>query len=66
MVLLDDIVEVLPLADDDCRAVRLVVPPDGGRIGPAPVDGDRLRDAMAPKRLDEEVLSCLLVSVGGE
>jgi hypothetical protein len=30
MVLLDDIVEVLHLADDDCRAVRLVVPQDGG------------------------------------
>ena len=26
----DDIVEVLHLADDDCRAVRFVVPPDGG------------------------------------
>jgi len=30
MVLLDEIVEVLHLADDDCRAVRLVVPLDGG------------------------------------
>jgi hypothetical protein len=61
-----DIVEVLHLLDDDCRIVGLVVPPDGGWSDLARVDGDCLEDAIAAKRLDGEVLGCLLASVGSE
>jgi hypothetical protein len=49
-----DISQRWHLTADDRRAVRLIVPPDGGGIGLAPVDGNRLGNAMATKRLGEE------------
>src|SRR5919199_4324317 len=52
-----------PLTDDDCRAVLRIVPPDGGGIGLAPVDGDRLRHAMAADGLGEEARSRPLVAL---
>jgi hypothetical protein len=48
------IIEVLHLANDDRRAVHLVVPPDGGRIGLAPLDGDLLRHPMTADRFGQE------------
>lgn len=47
MVLFHQIVEVLHLADADRRAVRLVVAPDGGGMGLAPIDGDRLGNPVS-------------------
>jgi hypothetical protein len=37
LALLYQIVEILDLADDDRRAVRLVVPSSGGRLGLTPI-----------------------------
>jgi hypothetical protein len=59
-----DVLQGWHLTDDDCRAVCLIVPPDGG-IGLAPIDGHRLRNAMATKRLGEEVQGRPVVAQAG-
>jgi hypothetical protein len=59
MILFHPIVEIFDLTDDDCRAVFLVLPPDGGRIGLTPIDGDLLGGAMATNRLGKKrVAAC--------
>jgi hypothetical protein len=46
MILLDDVVEILALADFNRRAVLMVVALDGGFIGLTAINRDLLRDAM--------------------
>jgi hypothetical protein len=59
-----DILQRWHLTDDDRRAVCLIVPPNGG-IGLAPIDGHRLGNAMATKRLGEEARGRPLVTQPG-
>jgi len=60
-----DILQIWHLTADDRRAVCLIVPLDGGGIGLAPIDGNRLGNAMATKRLSEEARGRPLVPVFG-
>jgi hypothetical protein len=60
-----DILQRWYLTDDARRAVCLIVPPDGGGIGLAPIDGNRLGNAMATKRLGEEARGRPLVAQQG-
>jgi hypothetical protein len=60
-----DILQIWRLTDDDRRAVCLIVPPDSSGIGLAPIDGNRLRNAMATKRLGEEARGRPLVAQQG-
>jgi hypothetical protein len=46
MVLRHHISEICRLTDDERRTVPLVIPPDGGGIGPAPIHGDHLGHAV--------------------
>ena len=57
------IIQISHLADADRRAMRFVIPPDGRRIGLAPVDRDRLGHAMAADGLGEEAHSRPLVAL---
>src|SRR5215510_12187218 len=54
MILLDNVVEILHLADFDRGAVRLIVAFDRCFIGLASVDGDLLGDPVAANRLHEK------------
>jgi hypothetical protein len=63
MILLDDIVEILDLADFDRGAVLRIVALDGRFIGRTPVDGDLLRHTVAADRLGQEPPGGLLVPV---
>jgi hypothetical protein len=47
VILFQNIIEILDLADHDRGAVLGIIAPNGGGIGLTAVDGDRLRDAMA-------------------
>jgi hypothetical protein len=60
-----DILQIWHLTDDDRRAVCFIVPPDGGGIGLAPIDGHRLGNAMATKRLGDEARRRPLVAQPG-
>jgi hypothetical protein len=66
MILLDDVVEILDLADFNRRAVRLVVALDGGFIGLTAIKRDLLRDAMTADRLGQEPLGRSLVARLGQ
>jgi hypothetical protein len=61
MILCQDSMPLLHLADDARRAVRFVVSPEGGRLGLAPIAGERLRHAVATNRLGEEARGGALV-----
>jgi hypothetical protein len=61
MILLHNIIEVLHLTDGDGGPMLLIVTPDGGGIGLAPIDGDRLRHPMAANGFGEEALGRVLV-----
>ena len=63
MVLLNNVVEILDLADFDRGAVLLIVALDGRFIGRTPVDGDLLRHAVAADRLGQESLGRLLIAL---
>src|SRR5215475_12471257 len=66
MILFDNIVEILDLADGDRRAMLLVVALDSRFIGRTPVDGDFLRHAVAADRFLEKAERGLLVSLRGQ
>src|SRR5919198_4633915 len=66
MILFQNIIEILDLADNDRGAVRGILAVNGGGIGLTTVDGDRLRDALAANGLSEKTLGRALVSVRGE
>src|SRR5262249_28580860 len=57
------VVEILHLADGNCRAMFLIVALDRGFIGRTPVDGDLLRHAVAADRLRQEAFGRLLVAL---
>lgn len=63
MILFDDVVEIFDLADFYHRTMFLVVTLDGGFIGVAPVNGDRLRDPVPANGLLEKPEGGRLVSV---
>ena len=63
MILLDDVVEILDLADFNRRAVLLVVALDGGFIGLTAINRDLLRDAMTADRLGQKPLGRSLVAL---
>ena len=65
MVLFYDIIEILHLTDRDRGAMLVIVTPDSCGIGLAPIDGNRLGNAMATKRLGEEARGRPLVPVFG-
>jgi hypothetical protein len=61
MIMFHEMVEVVHLADADCRAPRFVGPPHGGRMGLAPVDGDGLRHPMTSDGLGQKAWGRVLV-----
>jgi site-specific DNA recombinase len=61
-----DIIEILHLPDGDGGTMLVIIPPDGGGLGLAPINGDLLRHPMPADRLAEEARGGLLISVGGE
>ena len=63
MILLDDVVEILHLADFDRGAVRLIVAFDRRFIGLASIDGDLLGDPVAADRLREKAERSLGIPV---
>jgi hypothetical protein len=65
VALRDDLWQRGHLTDEERRAVCLMVPPDGGGIGLAPLDGHRLRHARATKRLGEDARGRPLVAQPG-
>ena len=54
MVLLHQIIQILDLPADDLGAVYLVVAFDGGVIGLAAIDGNRLGDAVSTDGLRQK------------
>jgi hypothetical protein len=54
MVLFNDIVQIFNLTNRDIGAAILVIGPDGRGIGPTPIDGDRLWDAVTANCLGEK------------
>src|SRR5947208_11278692 len=66
MILFDNVVEILDLADFDRGALLGIVALDGGFIGRTPVDGDLLRHAVAADRFREKAERGLLVPLRGE
>jgi hypothetical protein len=63
MILLDDVVEILDLADFDRGAVLLIVALDGRCISLAAIDGDLVGHAVAMDRLLEKAQRGLCISV---
>ena len=63
MVLFDDIIQILDLADGDGRAVLLVIAFDRGFIGVTAVDGDLLGQPVAADRLLQKPQRGLCVPV---
>src|SRR4030095_9453272 len=66
MVLLHNVVEIFNFTDGDSRAVFRIIALDGRCMGRTPVNGDRLRHAVAANRLRQKPLGGLLVTVRGE
>src|SRR5687768_16851264 len=66
MILLHEIIHIFYLANDDRRAVLLVVCPDGRGIGLAPINGDHLGYPMAVDGLGQEAYGRPLVPVSGQ
>jgi hypothetical protein len=66
MVLLDEIVQVLALADFDGLAGCLLERLKGGSVGPALVDSHFERKALLPNRFPENAQSGLFIAAGGE
>jgi len=66
MILLDDVVEILDLADFDRSAVIVIVALDGRGIGVAAIDGDLVRDAVATNGLVQEAPSRLFIPLLGQ
>ena len=60
-----DMLQIWHLTDDDRRAMCLIVPPNGGGIGLAPIDGNRFGNAVATNRLGEEARGRPLVAQQG-
>ena len=54
MILFNNVIEGLDLADRDRSAIFLVVALDSGFIGVTPINGDCLRDPVAADRLLEK------------
>jgi len=54
-------IQIFDLPDDNRSPMFRVVSPDGGGIGLAPINGNRLRDTMALDRLGEEAQSGRLI-----
>jgi hypothetical protein len=63
MVLFHHIIQILHLADADRGTVRFVIPPNGGGIGLAAINGNLLGDTMPADRLGEEAPGRLLVTL---
>jgi hypothetical protein len=66
VVLLHHMIQLFHLADDDRRAVHLVVSPNGSGIGLTAIDGDRLGHAVPADGFGEKTLRGWLVPVLGE
>ena len=66
MALLYHIMKILDLADDDGRAVRLVVALDGRFIGRAAIHGDLFVYPVTANRLLQKAQRGRLVSLRGE
>src|SRR5262249_10228532 len=66
MILFDNIIEILDLADGDRGAVLLVVALDGRCIGRTPINGDFLRHTVAANRFLEKAERGRLVPLLGE
>jgi hypothetical protein len=60
-----DMLRIWHLTDDDRRAMCLIVPPNGGGVGLAPIDGNRFGNDVATKRLGEEARGRPLVAQQG-
>src|SRR2546421_1921748 len=65
MILFDDIVEILDLADSNRGAVLRIVALDGRFIGRITVDGDLLGHAVTADRFGQEALHVLLIALFG-
>jgi hypothetical protein len=63
MVLFDDVVQILVLADLDRRVALRVEGPESGQIRTTFIDCDRLGFAVLIDRLLEVALGCSLVTV---
>jgi hypothetical protein len=61
MILFPDIMQIVHLANGDHRAVRLMIPPDGGGIRLAAIDHDGLWHAMTSDGLSQKASGRLLV-----
>ena len=51
MILFDDIIEIFTVPHDNGGLVRLVVVRNRGRVAPALIDGDFLRQPLGANRL---------------
>jgi hypothetical protein len=63
MILLPNIIQIVHLANGDRRAVRLMIPPDGGGIRLAAIDHDGLWHAVTSGGLSQKASGRLLVAL---
>lgn len=66
MILPDDVIEILDLADSDGGAVLRVVAPDGRRIGLTAVDRDLCGPAVPADRRGQKARGSPLVPLLGQ
>ena len=66
MILFDDVIQIFHLAEDNRGPVLRIIASDGGRIGLAAIDGDRLAHPMAADCPGEKPLGCLLIPLRRE
>jgi len=62
MILFPNIIQIIYLASDDHRAVRLMIPPNGGGIRLAAIDHDGLWHAMTSGGLSRKASGRPLVA----
>ena len=65
MVLLHEIIEILGVANDDSRLVRLIVVRYCCRVRTTFIDGDFLREPLGANGLAQERLGCVAIARGG-
>lgn len=66
MILPDQVVEILSLADPDTGLPLSVIAPDGRLVGPALIDGDLLRHPAAADSLLRKAPGGPVITAGGE
>jgi hypothetical protein len=66
MVLFHDIIEILHLANTDCRPVFCVVTANSRSVGLTPINGNLLGHVMPADRLGEKAFGRLLVALLGQ